>query len=170
MVLRARLAAEVSLSVVRALICVSRRLLSPVSDRRRLNQCYRRSLPALEDALTKRSAELATENRLRRGVAGFAERVAASLDELNFEGRQRLLRLVVEKVRVTGWRVEIHLTIPLPDQPPPDEHRPNDGPPDNDPKKSGPEPAEQLSSDMRLRSLRVDDVRLVGDAVHDRFG
>jgi site-specific DNA recombinase len=108
-----------------------------------------------KDALTKRSAELATENRLRRGLAGFAERVAASLDELNFEGRQRLLRLVVEKVRVTGWRVEIHLTIPLPDQPPPDEHRPNDGPPDNDPNKPGPEPAEQLSSDMRLRSLRV---------------
>jgi site-specific DNA recombinase len=110
-----------------------------------------------KDALTKRSAELATENRLRRGLAGFAERVAASLDELNFEGRQRLLRLVVEKVRVTGWRVEIHLTIPLPDQPPPDEHRPNDGPPDNDPNKPGPEPPEQLSSDMRLRSLRGED-------------
>ena len=112
----------------------------------------REQLTQEKDALTKRSAELATENRLRRGLAGFAERVAASLDELNFEGRQRLLRLVVEKVRVTGWRVEIHLTIPLPDQPPPDEHRPNDGPPDNDPKKPGPEPAEQLSSDMRLRS------------------
>ena len=114
----------------------------------------REQLTQEKDALTKRSAELATENRLRRGLAGFAERVAASLDELSFEGRQRLLRLVVEKVRVTGWRVEIHLTIPLPDQPPPDEHRPNDGPPDNDPKKPGPEPAEQLSSDVRLRSLR----------------
>ncbi|MGA2927444.1 MAG: hypothetical protein ABSG43_15910, partial [Solirubrobacteraceae bacterium] len=82
----------------------------------------RERLAQEKDALTKRSAELATENRLRRGLAGFAERVAASLDELNFEGRQRLLRLVVEKVRVTGWRVEIHLTIPLPDQRPPHEH------------------------------------------------
>ena len=129
----------------------------------------REQLTQEKDALTKRSTELASENRLRRGLAGFAERVAASLDELSFEGRQRLLRLVVEKVRVTGWRVEIHLTIPLPDQPPPDEHRPDDGPPDNDPNKPGPKPAEPLSSDVRLRSLRVDDVRLVGDPVNDRL-
>ena len=39
----------------------------------------------------------------------------ASLDELDFDGRQRLLRMVVEKVRVTGWRVEIHLKIPITD-------------------------------------------------------
>ena len=81
------------------------------------------------------------ENRLRRGIAGFAERVLASLDELDFDGRQRLLRLVVEKVRVTGWRVEIHLKIPLPDDPPP-EREPR--PPKPDP---GP------SSDMGLRSV-----------------
>ncbi|HEU4727444.1 MAG TPA: recombinase family protein, partial [Kofleriaceae bacterium] len=108
-----------------------------------------------KDALTKRSAELATENRLRRRLAGFAERVAASLDDLDFEGRQRLLRLVVEKVRVTGWRVEIHLKIPLADEPPPDANGPSDGPPDDDPRRPGPEPPEPLSSDLRLRSLRV---------------
>ncbi|MGH2864852.1 MAG: recombinase family protein, partial [Solirubrobacteraceae bacterium] len=61
-----------------------------------------------KDTLTMRSTELATENRLRRGLAGFAERVAVSLDDLDHDGRQHLLRLVVEKVRVTGWRVEIH--------------------------------------------------------------
>jgi site-specific DNA recombinase len=112
-----------------------------------------------KDALTTRSAELATENRLRRRLAGFAERVAASLDELDPEARRRLLRLVVEKVRVTGWRVEIHLKIPLVDEPPPDEHRPDDGPPDDDPRKPGPEPAQPLSSGMRLRSLRVNQRR-----------
>ena len=64
--------------------------------------------------LGRRSAELATENRLRRRMAGFAEQVAASLDDLDVDGRRRLLRLVIEKVRVTGWRVEIHLKIPLP--------------------------------------------------------
>ncbi len=120
-----------------------------------------------KDALTKRSAELATENRLRRRLAGFAERVAASLDDLDFEGRQRLLRLVVEKVRVTGWRVEIHLKIPLADEPPLDDHRPNDGPPDDDPREPGPGRAQPPSSDVRLRSVGVDDVRLVGDPVHD---
>ena len=115
-------------------------------------------------ALTERSAELATENRLRRGLAGFAERVAASLDDLDFERRQRLLRLVVETVRVTGWRVEIHLKIPLADEPPPDEQGsndpgpddgpPSDRPPGDDPPAPRPKPAEPLSSDIRLRSIR----------------
>ena len=93
--------------------------------------------------LTRRSAELATENRLRRRLAGFAEQVAASLDDLDTEGRRRLLRLVVEKVRVTGWRVEIHLKIPLPDDPG-----------DDNPPGPRPEPDNGPSSDMRLRSLR----------------
>ena len=77
-----------------------------------------------KDILTSRSAELATENRLRRRLAGFAEQIVASLDDLDTEGRRRLLRLVVEKVRVTGWRVEIHLKIPLPDDPPDDDPPP----------------------------------------------
>jgi site-specific DNA recombinase len=73
----------------------------------------RRDQLAAEHAeLTDRRADLARENRLRRGIAGFAERVLASLDELDFDGHQRLLRMVVEKVRVTGWRLEIHLRIP----------------------------------------------------------
>ena len=97
-----------------------------------------------KDVLTNRSVELATENRLRRRLAGFAEQIAASLDDLDTEGRRRLLRLVVEKVRVTGWRVEIHLKIPLPDDPP------NDDSPNDD---SPPEPNNGPSSDMRLRSL-----------------
>jgi site-specific DNA recombinase len=95
-----------------------------------------------KNVLTRRSAELATENRLRRRLAGFAEQVAASLDDLDVEGRRRLLRLVVEKVRVTGWRVEIHLKIPLPEDPP-----------DDDPPGPAPEPNGGPSSDMRLRSL-----------------
>jgi site-specific DNA recombinase len=100
--------------------------------------------------LTNRSAELATENRLRRRLAGFAEQVAASLDDLDIDGRRRLLRLVVEKIRVTGWRVEIHLKIPLPNDPPGD-----------DPPPPGPDPDPGPSSDMRLRSVREQDVRVM---------
>ena len=98
---------------------------------------------------------LATQNRLRRRLAGFTERIAASLDGLDFEGRQRLLRLVVEKVRVTGWRVEIHLKIPLPDEPPPDEDPPERGPPGPDRPKPGPAGSRRLSTDMGLRSDRA---------------
>jgi hypothetical protein len=53
------------------------------------------------------------------------------------------MRLVIEKVCVTGWRVEIHLKIPLADDEPD-----NDNPPD------GPTPKPGPSSGMRLRSLR----------------
>jgi len=109
--------------------------------------------------LAKRSAELATENRLRRRLAGFAEQIAESLDDLDIDGRRRLLRLVIEKIRVTGWRVEIHLKIPLPDDPP-----------DDDPPAPGPEPDDGPSSDMRLRSLRGQDLGVVDQPVDHRGG
>gem|GEM_PF-4141184 len=89
-----------------------------------------------------------TENRLRRGLAGFAERVLASLDELDFDGRQRLLRMVVEKVRVTGWRVEIHLKIPLTDDDPGTQREPRT-----------PKPGPRPSSDNGLRSVHADHRR-----------
>ena len=105
-----------------------------------------------KETLTTRSAELSTQNRLRCRLAGFSERIVASLDDLDFDGRQRLLRLVVERVRVSGWRVEIHLKIPLTDEPPGD-RPPNDGPlgPDRPkPRPTGPTP---LSTDLHLRSV-----------------
>jgi len=120
----------------------------------------RAKLAREKETLSQRSAELATENRLRRRLAGFSDRVAASLDRLDFEGRRRLLRLVVEKVRVTGWRVEIHLKIPLPNDPPPDEDRPDHRPPGPDPPPiPGPTRPKPPSSDLRLRSDHRDGAR-----------
>ncbi len=117
----------------------------------------RDQLTAEKAALAQRSTELATENRLRHRLAGFAETIAGSLDDLDTEGRRRLLRLVVEKVRVTGWRVEIHLKIPLPDDPP-----------DDDPPPASPEPDNGPSSDMRLRSLGDDHVGVMQEPVDGR--
>jgi site-specific DNA recombinase len=111
--------------------------------RRTATLTARRDRLAAEHAdLTARRADLARENRLRRGIAGFAERVLASLDELDIDGRQRLLRMVVEKVQVTGWRVEIHLKIPLTDDDPP---TPREPPP--------PKPEPGTSTDVGLRSV-----------------
>ena len=90
-------------------------------------------------------------------LAGFAEQVAASLDDLDTEGRRRLLRLIVEKIRVTGWRVEIHLKIPLPEDPR-----------DEDPPPPGPKPHNPPSSDMRLRSLGVQDVGVMKEPFDGR--
>ncbi|HUY25761.1 MAG TPA: recombinase family protein, partial [Candidatus Saccharimonadales bacterium] len=58
------------------------------------------------DSMLAERAELGKENRLRQRLHGFAVRVRASLKDLDFDQRQRLLRLVVEEVRITGTQVE----------------------------------------------------------------
>jgi len=73
------------------------------------------SLNAQRDGLTAQRSELASDNRLRQRVANFAQSAAAGIDQLTFNERQQLLRLVVEEVRVTGWQVAIRLRIPLDD-------------------------------------------------------
>ena len=123
---------------------LERQVAATESEERRLLDCYQGAmieLPELtrrlddvkarrvhlvgqRDELVAARSELATENRLRERVQDFAARAAAGIDNLDFTGRQRLLRLVVERVQVTGWRVEIHLRIPL-DQPPPEPPKPS---------------------------------------------
>ena len=124
------------------------------------------------ETLTARSAELTTQNRLRHRLAGFSDRIAASLDQLDFEGRRRLLRLVVETVRVSGWRVEIHLKIPLANDPPPDADPPEHGPPGPDRPQPGPTGPRPLSSDVGLRSDRAQRVgrKATADDRQERAG
>ena len=77
------------------------------------------------------------------------------IDHLDPEQKQKLLRLLIEEVRVTGWNVQIQLRIPLDaesqDQPPP-----NDQP--------------HVSSQDRLRSIRGADVGVVQEPVDGRGG
>ena len=75
------------------------------------------ALNAQRQALIDQREELAQQNRLRDRVEGFARRVLATIDRLDFAQRQKLLRLVVDEVRVSGWLVEIKFRIPL-DNPP----------------------------------------------------
>jgi site-specific DNA recombinase len=117
---------------------IGRQLEATASERRRLADLYQAGLVALPDLqrraaevasrreqleaqqaeLQRRHQELAGQNRLRRRIADFAARVAEGFEQLGFDQRQRLVRLVVEEVRVTGWRVELHLRVPLDDTPP----------------------------------------------------
>jgi len=71
------------------------------------------------EALVAQHHELALNNRLSRKVESFARRIREAIDALDFEQRQKLVRLLVEQVRVTGPSVHIHLRIPL-DEPSPD--------------------------------------------------
>jgi len=105
----------------------------------------RRTLDSQRQALSEERDALAKDNRLRQRISGFADRVTAAMGSLDFSQRQKLLRLVVEEVRVTGWDVEIRLRIPLDERPP---QAPSPTGPGND---GGPRPT--VSSDDRLRSL-----------------
>jgi len=78
-----------------------------------------RGLDQEREALVTQRAELAQTNNLQQRIAGFAERALAGLDNLDFDGRQKLLRLVLDEVRVQGWQVELRLRLPLDDQEPP---------------------------------------------------
>ena len=105
---------------------------------------------------------LAQQNRLRHRIAGFAQRVCGGLNELTFAQRQKLVRLSVEQVRVTGEHVELRLRIPL------------DQSPNNHP--IGPSPSPRLnspssvSSNDRLRSYHVDGAGMMEQAVEDSGG
>jgi site-specific DNA recombinase len=80
----------------------------------------RRRIDDERQALVAQRAELAEHNRLSQRIEAFAARALAGLDGLDFEGRQQLLRLVLEDVRVQGWQVELRLRIPLDEHPPDD--------------------------------------------------
>jgi hypothetical protein len=77
----------------------------------------RRDIEAQRQALSAQQDELANGNPLRQRIGGFAARVTTGIDGLDSDQRQKLLRLLVEELRVTGWNVEICLRIPL-DEPP----------------------------------------------------
>jgi hypothetical protein len=105
----------------------------------------RRDLQQRRDALTTQRQELARDNQIRTRVAGFAHRVLAVIDQLTFDQRQQLLRLVIDEVRVIGWNVTIPLRIPLDEPPEPPPCPPSVGP--NQPTSAA------VSTEDRLRSL-----------------
>ena len=119
------------------------------------------------DQLAGQRQELAAQNRLSGKVTAFAARIREGIDGLDFEKRQRLVRLLVEEVRVTGPSVEVHVRLPL------DEMPPDDGPGGN----SGSNPASRpggrnaVSSHFGLRQPGFDLVQpagVYGQVNHDR--
>jgi site-specific DNA recombinase len=156
---------------------LDRRLQQAESERRRVVDLYQMQAIELSDfqmrhqevcwrhgqfekereALLAQHQELAVNNRLSRKVEAFARRVRHGIDTLDFEQRQKLVRLLVEQVRVTGPAVEIHLRVPV------------DEPPSSDHARHHPEPIEHRHQDMsnqsRLRSLGGDRTECVERAV-----
>jgi site-specific DNA recombinase len=132
----------------------------------------RRKLDTEQNALTEERDALAKDNRLRHRVGAFAQDVTAALDNLEFADRQKLLRLVIEEVVVTGWDVEIRLRIPLDEPPrssgpggPPPPSPDTGGPPPPSPDTGPTDTTTPVSSNDRLRSLGVDDLGVMHEAV-----
>ena len=63
--------------------------------------------------LQSRAMRRELAERQVEGVAGVAEALRRHLDDPSFEVKRTILRLVVEKVVVTGQRLEIHLALPV---------------------------------------------------------
>ncbi len=57
------------------------------------------TLASQRDELIARRQQLASENRLQQRVSDFAHRAAAGIDQLTFQQRQQLLRLIVNHVQ-----------------------------------------------------------------------
>jgi site-specific DNA recombinase len=116
----------------------------------------RRHLDDERQALIAQRAKLTAHNRLNERIEAFAARALAGLDRLDFTGRQQLLRLVLEDVRVQGWQVELRLRIPLDETPPDDTTTPapplRTGKQDRSPRGRG-QAKEAVSSNDGLRSI-----------------
>ena len=82
----------------------------------------RHQLEIQQNELTAQRHQLAVGNRLRQRVSNFANQAADGIDTLDFDQQQRLLRLIVEEIRVHGWQIELRLRIPLDAQPEDDHH------------------------------------------------
>jgi len=160
---------------------LARRLNQAEAERRRLADLYQAGLVGLEELrhrgaeitarkaslgaeqaeLRARHAELAGRDQLRLRLENFAARAATGLGNLDFDGRQRLVRLVVEQVRVTGWQVEIRLRIPIGG-----DHPDGGGEARHKPKPPTPKPGfgsrrgnrRTLSSELALRSADHKDL------------
>ena len=83
-------------------------------------QARRERLEAEKEATQARRQELETQemarvrlDRLGDDLSAFAATLRAGLDKLDFQGRQRLIRLLLERVVVTGDHVAIEHAIPL---------------------------------------------------------
>ena len=130
----------------------------------------RSTLTQQRQSLADQRSDLAKGNRLRHRINAFAATASAALDGLDFEQRQKLLRLIVAEVRVTGWNIEIRLRIPLDQHP---DHNDPNTPPGNRPRPRQPRnrnTKEPVSSNDRLRSLGGDDVGVVQEPVDGGVG
>ena len=162
---------EESAGVQTQLAIVQRQLATARQERTRLMDAYQAGLLELPDlqrrleGLDLRAQQWATEvdrlTQLQQAAAGeedllhrldtLAERVRSQLEQLDFAGRQALLREVLDRIEVSLEEMTLYFAIPLP---------PEDSLPSSDP---------EVSSKLHLRSSRGTRISL-GELSHPPRG
>jgi len=67
-----------------------------------------------QELLRKMAADKKEETDIKASLEEFAALVSSSLTRISFENKQKLLRMVLDKVVVNDWRVDVNYNIPLP--------------------------------------------------------
>jgi site-specific DNA recombinase len=88
--------------------------LPELQKRRQLVNSKLEMLNREQELSRKMAAEKKKETDIKASLDEFAALVSSSIKRISFENKQKLLRMVVDKVVVNDWRVDVHYTIPLP--------------------------------------------------------
>src|SRR2546428_1625891 len=88
--------------------------LPELQKRRQLVNSKLEMLNREQELLRKMAAEQKKETDIKASLEEFAVVVSSSLKRISFENKQKLLRMVLDKVVVNDWRVDVHYNIPLP--------------------------------------------------------
>ncbi len=115
-----------------------------------------RQLTGQRDQLIAQRHQLANSNTLNHRIHNFANQVSRTIDQLDFHQRQRLMRILIEEIHVHGWKIDIHLRIPL-DEPPNDHTDQPPQPPHSPPTNNKPPPLARRNKSTRPTNLSTED-------------
>jgi site-specific DNA recombinase len=88
--------------------------LPELQKRRQLVNSKLDTLNREQELLRKIAAQQKKETDIKASLEEFAVLVSSSLKRISFENKQKLLRMVLDKVVVNDWRIDVHYNIPLP--------------------------------------------------------
>jgi site-specific DNA recombinase len=88
--------------------------LPELQKRRQLVNAKLDMLNQEQELLRKMAADQKKERDIKASLGEFAALVTSSLKRISFENKQKLLRMVLDKVVVNEWKVDVHYNIPLP--------------------------------------------------------
>ena len=93
--------------------------LAELQKRRQLVNSKLELLERERELLEKTVVEQKKAVDLKASLGEFAALVSSHLQHISFENKQKLLRMVLDKVVVKDWRVDVHYNLPLPKPTPP---------------------------------------------------